>query len=35
MKYVFWNDPDPRVVFGNKNLRWGTPSYLLEEGDEG
>ncbi len=35
MKYVFWDDPDPRVVWGNKNLRWGNPSYLLEPGDPG
>ena len=35
MKTVYWNDPDPRVVWGNPNLRWGSPSYLLEEGDPG
>ena len=32
MKTVTWNDPDPRVRFGNPNLRW---SYLLEPGDPG
>ncbi len=26
---------DPRVVYGNPNLRWGNPSVLLTEGDEG
>lgn len=35
MKPVFWNDPDPRVRWGNPNLRWGSPSYLLEPGDPG
>src|SRR6266436_5434109 len=35
MKNVFWDDPDPRVVWDNPNFRWGEPSYLLEEGDEG
>lgn len=35
MKTVIWDDPDPRVVWGNPNLRWGDPSYLLEEGDAG
>jgi hypothetical protein len=35
MKTVFWDDPDPRVVWGNPNLRWGEPSFLLEEGDAG
>ena len=35
MKYLTWDDPDPRVVFDNPNLRWGDPSYLLEAGDPG
>lgn len=35
MKDVIWDDPDPRVVWDNPNLRWGDPSYLLEEGDAG
>ena len=35
MKYLTWDDPDPRVVFDNPNLRWGDPSYLLELGDPG
>ncbi|MEQ1860351.1 MAG: hypothetical protein ABMA13_10475 [Chthoniobacteraceae bacterium] len=36
MKYLRWGDKDPRCVYGNKNLRWGSPaSYLLEPGDEG
>jgi hypothetical protein len=26
---------DPEAVFGNPNLRWGSPSYLLEPGDPG
>ena len=28
-------DEDPPLRYGNPNLRWGSPSYLLEEGDEG
>jgi len=35
MKVIRWDDPDPRVVWGNVNLRWSDPSYLLEEGDLG
>jgi len=35
MKPARWNDPDPRMVWGNKNLRWGSPNYLLEPGDPG
>lgn len=35
MKTVYWNDPDPRVRWGNPNLRWSSPSYLLEPGDPG
>jgi hypothetical protein len=36
MKFIVWNDPDPRVVYGNPNLRWSSPqSYLLEEADDG
>jgi hypothetical protein len=35
MKLVSWDDPDPRVVWDNPNLRWGDPSFLLEEGDPG
>src|SRR6266478_8473065 len=35
MKNVFWDDPDPRVVWDDPNFRWGKPSFLLEEGDEG
>jgi hypothetical protein len=35
VKIWVWGDPDPRVVWGNKNLRWGEPGYLLEPGDPG
>ncbi len=36
MRFIKWGDKDPRVVWGNKNLRWGSPrSYLLEPGDPG
>lgn len=35
MKPLRWNDPDPRCVWGNPNLRWGSPSVLLEPGDPG
>ena len=35
MKIWVWGDTDPRVVWGNKNLRWGEPGYLLEPGDPG
>lgn len=35
MIYLRWGMKDPRVVYGNPNLRWGSPSYLLEEGDPG
>lgn len=35
MKPVYWDDPDPRVVFDNPNFYWGDPAYLLEPGDEG
>lgn len=35
MIYLTWGMKDPRAVYGNPNLRWGSPSYLLEPGDEG
>jgi hypothetical protein len=35
MKFIQWDDPDPRVVYDNPNLRWGEPAYLLEPGDPG
>lgn len=35
MKTWHWDDPDPRFVWGNVNLRWGEPGYLLEPGDLG
>lgn len=35
MKTALWDDPDPRMVWGNPNLRWGDPGFLLEEGDPG
>jgi hypothetical protein len=36
VRYIVWGDKDKRVVYGNKNLRWGSPkSYLLEPGDPG
>ncbi len=35
MKIWHWDDPDPRFVWDNPNLRWGEPGYLLEPGDLG
>jgi hypothetical protein len=35
MKIWYWDDPDPRIVWDNPNLRWGEPGYLLEPGDLG
>jgi hypothetical protein len=35
MKTLYWDSKDPLDVFGNPNLRWGDPSYRLEEGDQG
>jgi hypothetical protein len=35
MKTWHWDDPDPRMVWDNPNLRWGEPGYLLEPGDPG
>jgi len=26
MKFIQWDDPDPRVVYDNANLYWGEPS---------
>ena len=35
MIYIRFDMQDSRVVWGNPNLRWGEPSYLLEPGDAG
>jgi hypothetical protein len=35
MIYIRFDMNDSRVVWGNPNLRWGDPSYLLEYGDPG
>jgi len=35
MRTAFWDSGDPEMYFDNPNLRWGSPSVLLEEGDEG
>ena len=35
MKILRWNSGDPLDVFGNPNLRWGSPCYRLEFGDPG
>jgi hypothetical protein len=35
MVFLKWGSKHPLDVYGNPNLRWGSPSYRLEEGDEG
>ena len=35
MRPLFYDSPDPEARFGNPNLRWGSPSYVLEPGDSG
>ena len=35
MIHVRFDMQDSRVVYGNPNLRWGDPAYLLEYGDPG
>jgi len=35
MRTAFWDSGDPEMYFDNPNLRWGSPSYLLEPGDPG
>lgn len=35
MIFIRFDMNDSRVVFGNPNLRWGDPAYLLEPGDAG
>jgi hypothetical protein len=35
MRTAYWDTSDPEMYFGNPNLRWGSPSYLLEPGDPG
>lgn len=35
MRIATWDSNDPEMHFDNPNLRWGSPSYLLEPGDPG
>ena len=35
MRTATWDSGDPEMYFDNPNLRWGSPSYLLEPGDPG
>jgi hypothetical protein len=35
MRIAYWDTSDPEMHFDNPNLRWGSPSYLLEPGDPG
>lgn len=35
MRTAYWDSGDPEMHFDNPNLRWGSPSYLLEPGDPG
>ena len=35
MRIAYWDTNDPEMYFDNPNLRWGSPSYLLEPGDPG
>ena len=35
MRIAYWDANDPEMYFDNPNLRWGSPSYLLEPGDPG
>ena len=35
MRTAYWDASDPEMYWGNPNLRWGSPSYLLEPGDPG
>jgi hypothetical protein len=35
MRIATWDSGDPEMYFDNPNLRWGSPSYLLEPGDPG
>jgi len=35
MRPAIWDTSDPEMYFDNPNLRWGSPSYLLEPGDPG
>ena len=35
MRTAIWDSNDPDMHYGNPNLRWGSPSYLLEPGDPG
>ena len=35
MRTAYWDSGDPEMYFDNPNLRWGSPSYLLEAGDPG
>ena len=35
MRIAYWDSGDPEMYFDNPNLRWGSPSFLLEAGDPG
>jgi hypothetical protein len=35
MRTLYWDSHDRDAVWGNPNLRWGDPSYILEPGDPG
>jgi len=35
MRIAYWDSNDPEMHWDNPNLRWGSPSYLLEAGDPG
>ena len=35
MRTAYFDTNDPEMYFDNPNLRWGSPSYLLEKGDPG
>jgi len=35
MRIAYYDSGDPEMYFGNPNLHWGEPSYLLEPGDPG
>jgi hypothetical protein len=35
MRIAYFDSGDPEMYFDNPNLRWGSPSFLLEAGDPG